>query len=297
MNKSVAIFAWAYNERAIGEWVKYYLKVGVKHFFIYDDISREPIEKTLKDQNINDSYFTIIRFDKSHRDVKIDNNIKTLDIRNQRLEINTKIFNKVGNNIKKYDYLFYIDADEYLVLGKETLNTFIEKYKSYDSIHINWLNFGSNKICYLPFDTKEIIKHFKRSSATYHRLCKSITKICKIKEYPFNPHSIPINNEKNIIKLHLEGDKYKKGDIYIAHFGCQDLYTFAKRKFSQISYSRFLKKKMYNITSLIEFNHKIWTYNKFKFFLSRTNKKINKILNMYDKNEILNNDVVDFISK
>jgi hypothetical protein len=45
----------------------------------------------------------------------------------------------------KYDFMMYLDADEFLILNEDThVDSFLSKYPEAAQIGLNWLMFGSN---------------------------------------------------------------------------------------------------------------------------------------------------------
>lgn len=48
---------------------------------------------------------------------------------------------------KKYDWMLYLDSDEFLILNKHNkVRNFLNMYNNYDQVGINWLMFGSNNL-------------------------------------------------------------------------------------------------------------------------------------------------------
>ena len=72
------------------------------------------------------------------------------------------------------DWMLYLDADEFLVLNNDdTLVTFLEKYKNYDQIGINWLIFGSNNKNDSLTENETILETYTKSNHTMDKHIKS----------------------------------------------------------------------------------------------------------------------------
>jgi disulfide oxidoreductase YuzD len=238
---------------------------------------------------------------------------------------------------KEIDYLLYVDLDEFLFINKyKNINELIQNYLPFDVLKINWLFFGSNNLIKNE-TTNNIIDLFTLSSDT---LCegtcalKSITKVNIISldnESQYGPHVFPIkpgcivkdifNNELNSYTKNLShitpflGNKNYKNNIYIAHYSCQDLTTFIKRKFTNknnyywwINIVNVPKREdVYKYIDIINNNFD----NFLNFFIEYKNnnnkcssgfmdipeiyiEKIFLLFNTFDKNDVKNSELIDF---
>ena len=140
---------------------------------------------------------------------------------------------------KKMDWFIYLDADEYIILNTfKKIQDFIELYKDYDSIGINWLMFGSNF-----YDTPPqglVIENYTKSMSILHNHVKTIVKTSQVVESK-NPHYYVMKNPSKMISidykiLNKSYSKYKcstnieEVPAYIAHYGIQSKETYTKRK-------------------------------------------------------------------
>ncbi len=333
-----AIFATARNEKFIIEWVNYYIRLGFNYFIVYDDLSDKPIQEVFEENNIDKVIYKIYR-NNSHANL-YDNlhQAFTQHISNSNmLWKNTIIPELLQNNI---DFVFQIDIDEFLFLNNfKNIDNLVQNYMPLDVLKINWLLFGSNNIFNNTSDS--IINTFNKSET---KLCKatgglkSLTRVSKIhmEETQYGPHCLPILKNSivkdifnNIIPCYdkiteatpflSKNDSYSN-NIYIAHYACQDLKTFVKRKFTnknnvQWMLSNFIKfktrKEAYDCVDFIDSNfHDFTEYfylKKNKLTNEKTNKfeekltiPINYINNMieffrfFDRNQEENNDIIRF---
>lgn len=107
------------------EWITYHRKIGVDHFFLYDNESKIPVIDTLKSLGL-DSYATVI---------KISGRAKQVKAYNDCLIRQRKVSQWIG----------FIDMDEFIVPKgtKGDFKAFLKKYEQFGGIGINWLIFGS----------------------------------------------------------------------------------------------------------------------------------------------------------
>jgi hypothetical protein len=237
---------------------------------------------------------------------------------------------------KNIDYLLYVDVDEFLYINNfKNIQELVTHYLPFDVLKINWLFFGSNNL--LNNDgINNIIDLFSRSNNV---LCnstgalKTITKVLSISldnnTYQYGPHTLPIiensivkdiennlqlsygNNLDHLTKSLLDNNYENK--IYIAHYSCQDLITFVRRKFTnKENYYWWInaiginsRKSIYNYIDIINAN-----FNEFVNYLyykinnpieennfNIPNEYINKIIslyNLFNTNNIINNNLYNF---
>ncbi|MES2274549.1 MAG: glycosyltransferase family 2 protein [Bacteroidota bacterium] len=109
----------------LDEWVNYHLKVGVQHFYIYDNGSTIPVQDTLQKLDLL-KYVTVINFPGvSMQYVTYKHCLKKYGMQSR--------------------WIAFIDTDEFIV-PKTThgdLRAFLKDYEGYGGLGINWLMFGS----------------------------------------------------------------------------------------------------------------------------------------------------------
>ncbi|MBN2485926.1 MAG: glycosyltransferase family 2 protein [Bacteroidales bacterium] len=162
----------------IREWVEYHLSLGITHIYIYDnnEVDGEFIEPVLTEY--------------------INKQVFILSCRGKKAYQSTAYSEFHCSYGKNYDWIAYIDVDEFITLagnsGFASLNEYLHSIKGFDIIHINWMCYGDN----------DIEEH--ASNSVVGRFTKPLD---------FNKHiqyDFPENNHvKSIIRgrLNLEGIK------------------------------------------------------------------------------------------
>ena len=310
-----AVYVNVKNEKRIVEFIKYYIKIGIDYFLILDDDSTEDVNEVLIKNGVNQDIYKVIYTNGRKFLCGIYNSKELWD--NELIPILNK------NNI---DYVLYVDADEFLYIGKfKNINELIYQYLPFDSLKINVLHFGSNDI--IENNTDSIIYQFNKSATKISDWVKCLTKvssICTDKDKGFtpNPHVLNIYNgiSKNIlnnivvssVRLTelIENKYYKTLPIYIAHYMCQDITTYIERKicskiFLQVSQNYTLNNE---VKHLINENKKLFV----DFFLNKenNNEEINNIhlkttlsketivffkkhFGWINNNDVINNDIIN----
>jgi hypothetical protein len=114
------------ENRYLQEWISYHLKIGVEHFYIYDNESVVPVEDTLRELGLL-QHATIIPIKGPSKQ--------------------TKAYKSCLKNFGTQSrWIGFIDMDEFLV-PKSTdgdLPGFLKDYESYGGLGVNWLIFGSS---------------------------------------------------------------------------------------------------------------------------------------------------------
>ena len=117
----------------IKEWIKYYLSIGVEHFYIYNNNSSDSTEEILN----SISEVTCINY---------PGELRQLDAYNDAL-------NRFKNIAQ---YITVVDADEFIFCPNEfkfNLYQFVDKYLSHKEVAglgIHWLIFGSSHLMTQP---------------------------------------------------------------------------------------------------------------------------------------------------
>lgn len=106
----------------IQEWIAHYFALGVQHFVIYDNLSTDNINKSLKNL-INAGIVTLIYWPKTNGQIDAFNHAHSF----------------AGNLC---EYMGFLDTDEFIVLhDKDTLHDYLTSVDA-DQILIPWKNFG-----------------------------------------------------------------------------------------------------------------------------------------------------------
>ncbi|HKC67421.1 MAG TPA: glycosyltransferase family 2 protein, partial [Bacteroidia bacterium] len=98
------------------EWLDYHRGLGFSHFFIYDNNSKIPISNTLSGQ----LDCTVIVW------------------KDDKLGKQTNAYFDCCKNNPQFDWLFFIDTDEFLILKKhKTVQEFLSEFKGFKAIGLN----------------------------------------------------------------------------------------------------------------------------------------------------------------
>jgi hypothetical protein len=145
----VALTCIAKNEdKYIDEWIQYHLYLGFDKVFIYENDWRA---------NINSPLVTTIPFD---------------GIGMQETAYNDFLMN-YGS---EYDWVAFFDVDEFLVLKRhDNVKAFLENYKEYNGVAINWYLFGNNGHDEVSSDYS-VLKRFTKRSTKMDKHVKCIVK-------------------------------------------------------------------------------------------------------------------------
>lgn len=217
------LFANARNEENIMEWVVHHLNLGFDHIFLIDHKSDIPLSLVLK--YIPSDKLTICRKD--------DNIIK----------MNLMHAAKIHAKEKKYDWMIYLDCDEFLILNHDNdVKDFLAKYEQYDQVGINWLFFGTNN---LDTFSGNIIENFTKCNDTLNRHIKTFLHLTKPNTDHYtipNPHLFLLNDLKKSVGVdfkpldpkepHFFDNKthFNETPVYIAHYIYQSYDRYISRK-------------------------------------------------------------------
>jgi len=224
MYMKTILFTNARDEENILEWIKYHKYLGFTTIYIYDHLSFVSINHVVDKNSISNV---------------IVNRIETEYIRKTKLM--DESFKYASQN--EYDWMLYLDADEYLILPNDNIiDTFLEKYNTYQQIGINWLMFGSNNHNKTP--EGGLLKNYTKCDVIFHSNIKSFIQPKYVK-HVINPHcykvensnlSIGINYKRLDIEkpwcfnLNISADNFNNVNAYIAHYIFQSYETYLRRK-------------------------------------------------------------------
>jgi len=221
----IGLFMNARDENNLKEWVAHHLLLGFDKIIIFDHKSIVPIKSLfLPSQN----KVEII-------ECTLDKKIKVL-LMNEATKIATE---------KGIDWFIYLDADEFIILNrKNKIHPFIDLYKDFDSIGINWVMFGSNNHETPPSGL--LIDNFtKIDKINLDKHVKSFVKTSQINTC-VNPHFYLMKNTDKMIGIDYKPivDPYcfhecslniHNAPVYIAHYAIQSKETYIKRKINRES--------------------------------------------------------------
>ena len=158
----VAIVAIARLENDyINEWLGHHLGIGIAHIYVYDNSSSEE-EKLIN--RVYEKYLDRVTI------------IPAYDKVQYQMPAYKDAYRKYGN---LYDYLIYIDIDEYIMLQQDThINDFVNRLPDdCECYRMNWLIYGDNNIVNRDVSSS-IVKDFSKPFTSHRRntTTKSIIK-------------------------------------------------------------------------------------------------------------------------
>ena len=145
---NISVVAIAKNEELyIEEWLNAYRKLGVNHFYIFD--------------NNDEGNLSLPSLLSSHKDVSI------IDVRGpEKLKsfgYQAGCYKMAYDQLSKdYDYMGFFDIDEFLYLNDKTIPDWLAEHKEFDDtdvIKFNWLYYGDNGLVH--YDNRPVQERFK----------------------------------------------------------------------------------------------------------------------------------------
>ena len=201
----VALVCIAKNEENyIKEWIDYNKKLWFDDIFIYQ----------------NDWVYNV-EYDNVHYDTW------------NGLLKQTACYNKfVQLYHDKYDWAAFFDVDEFLVLKKHNnIKEFIEDYKEYNAIGINWRLFGNNGHDKVIDDNYNVLERFTKRENNRNPNIKSIIKLKKdITMLVHHPFDIPmVDTNYNVFRSGIWNFKGTTDVAQLNHYFCKTREEFEKK--------------------------------------------------------------------
>lgn len=109
------------------EWLNHHRELGFNHFFIYDNCSDVEVKKYIRNLGKTDDITCRYWKDNLHGS-------------------QLRVYEHCCNQHKEYDYIAFIDTDEFIMLnGYATIQEFFnDKAKFFDGLGIYWRMYGGN---------------------------------------------------------------------------------------------------------------------------------------------------------
>lgn len=194
------------EDNYIDEWIEYHKKLGFDDIFIYQNNWRYSKKKP-----------NVIK-------IEFDGEEK------QDLAYNEFISNYKGI----YDWAAFLDVDEFLVLHKhKNIQEFIQDYKEYKAVAINWLIFGDNSNKSVIANEYSLLKRFTKRAKEPEAFIKCIVNLSydfyMTIHFPLNIEVIDTSFNK--IKLYTnEGQLIPIIDVaQINHYFCKTYPEFLQK--------------------------------------------------------------------
>jgi len=192
------------------EWINYHRKIGVQHFYIYDNQSKKPVRQTLQKSGLI-KYVTVTR---------IFGKVKQLQAYNHCLK-------RFGNDSQ---WIGFIDIDEFIVPKRTDGNLirFLNDYEKFGGLGINWLVFGSSG--HLKRTNRPVMESYllrAKNDFHVHRHIKCIVQPKYVKQAA-GPHAFYFKDEyycvnENYKIIHNSFSDVSISKIHINHYYCKSL--------------------------------------------------------------------------
>ena len=150
-----------YENKYLKEWIEHHLKIGIDHFYIYDNNDDLSIETEIA-KYCDKKYYTVIPW------------------LSYCINMQTEAYNDC---LKKFgadnEWIAFIDTDEFIVCTKD-IHELVSKYKKYDYIKIPWVMYNANG--QIHYSKKPVMERFTTIVEERHRFWdfKSIVQPDKI---------------------------------------------------------------------------------------------------------------------
>jgi len=218
----VILFTNARDEKHIKEWVAHHFNLGFDYIYIFDHKSIEPIKKQFKPN------------------IKL--NIERIETPES---IKLHCMKKAITLAKSYDWMIYLDADEFLVLNNHnSIQEFISSYEDINQIILNWVFFGSNYLSSEP--SGMMLENYIRCHARINKHVKSLVRPNAIVDI-YNAHIYKTNNpnksrscynsipmdEKEPWFVSIPDKSYSDIPAYVAHYVNQAYNKYKERRVSR----------------------------------------------------------------
>ena len=205
------------EDRYLPEWVDYHLKIGVNHFYIYDNDSKIPVASTLSKYVESGTV-----------------SVELISGKAMQMPAYARCLSKYGRLCK---WIAFIDADEFIVPKtlSGNLPEFLSNYKRYGGIGLNWLVFGSNGHLQRPEGTlaQSYTKRTLKSNLVNNHI-KTIAQPRHIKRVGSNPHDFIFKNGKHCVNENFErlrGPRvtHTSNKIQLNHYFLRSLEDFKEK--------------------------------------------------------------------
>lgn len=199
------------------EWIDYHAKIGVEHFYIYDNESIIPVSETIKEY-IDSGIATVIKFPG----------------RSQQMAAYQHCLN---NYRKKSRWIGFIDMDEFIVPKSSNgdLKVFLKDYENFGGLGINWLIFGSNGHITKPKNSQlQSFIYRSKNSMEVNNHIKSIVQTRYVFSKGINPHQFSYKKNRFCVNENFERidgpfSKNSTNKIQINHYHCRSLEEYKEK--------------------------------------------------------------------
>jgi hypothetical protein len=162
------------------EWFNYHHSLGIDYFFIYDNESKVPIQKTISQLKFQSSIYVELFPGKASQNV-------------QRLSY-LKFLTDAKNGILPHcDRVAFLDDDEFIIIEDGDIKSILSDYLEFSGLALSWRMFGSSGILKrLPTSRMKKFVYYTPSTYLGNLNIKSIVDPYLVKE-PETAHTFHFN--------------------------------------------------------------------------------------------------------
>lgn len=254
------------ENKYLPEWIIHHKNIGFNKIVIYDNNERTGIYSENSDQ------IGIVK-----REIS-EGFIDKYDV--DGAGVQTKCYTDCYEKYKSYDWLFFLDIDEYLIFEKsKNVNEFLSEniFDKYEAIKIPWKIYGDNG--WIKSNNNYSIGRFSKESFKYLNSIRKMEVKMAIRggfsEIKFkNSHSIypaelkccdNIGRIKNLEESLIEEPVYK--NVWINHYITKSLEEFVEIKLVRCGADKYKCRARYNINYY--FKHNKVTYDKLAYIKNK----------------------------
>ena len=200
----------------LAEWLDYHRKIGVEHFYIYDNGSKKPVRDVINTLGYAD-FVTVT----------------SMPGRNRHVKAYQHCLDNFGYRSR---WIGFIDMDEFIVPKNESasLPQLLEKYEDYGGLGLSWLIFGSNNHVDKPAGRQ--LENFTRRSETSflaNRHIKSIVQPRHVKS-AYKSHCFEFKPGFSCVNEHFMPIEGALADvsvdtIQLNHYYCRSLEEYRQK--------------------------------------------------------------------
>lgn len=210
------------EENYLIEWITYHLDLGFDHIYLYDNNNPE-----------DDSTLHLCKGQ------AWETHVTVTDYRG-RTAAQLTAYNECYASIRKnYDWVAFIDVDEFITFGTECpynhINHYLENVEGFDAVFINWMYYGDNEK--VRQSSEPVITRFPSPipNCSENKHIKSIVRTSADIRFVRNPHcpdgQITICNDCQQPILRNEPFQQPSFEmLYIRHYGTKTVEEFIKNK-------------------------------------------------------------------
>ena len=253
-----AVCAVARNENSyLLEWIDYHLNLGFDKIFLYDN--NDPG---------NDSVYVLLASYIAKQKVEV------IDYRGRK-NFQLVAYNECYKNYGCFfDWMAFIDLDEFITFGPQAgtdnINVFLEGFKSFDVIEINWMVYNDNGKIYR--EEGGVIERFPKPVDLSHPINKHIKSVVRTNRslgFVRNPHCVDgdlriTDDSMNVI---LESEPFKEPSykrLYIRHYNTKTLEEFILCKIHRGAADSEGNSWKYNLYLYYDLNTRTWKKRRFE---------------------------------